>query len=290
MSYNLARALSKGKSHSDTRVMPGRSRDKWLSSGIIPTTIGFTVFFGSVFAYSQLREDVSFTLHICFAMFMNVLQQNNAKRVKGAMLPSVAERERARKNARANCLSMSHVFDIIQGIMFPITLITLLVVMKMGLIKRSWHFTAAFSINGISGIRTLSAMIHDRVATLLKVAKYKEMAIDGTEAALRRHKTLWKVIVAVLLDALAVFLCGLCHPISMVVLGSSFSSKQFLINSSISTTISVLFLLIDCNNFYRKSARRRRRIKRIAAMPQETNQASDLTGSSVLGPSTFAQT
>jgi hypothetical protein len=127
-------------------------------------------------------------------------------------------------------ISPSEAADALQGQLGPLIALTLWLLSVTQAIPRAWFYFLSYIITSISSLRAFVAIATQRISALKKVAVLQS-EIRGTIEDKTRRNRIWKQKqIGVVIDLFASFGAMVLPGASLVLLRSSFSSRQHVIH------------------------------------------------------------
>jgi hypothetical protein len=138
-------------------------------------------------------------------------------------------------------LSPSRMLDVLQSWLAPVIVVLLWNFLHVGYYNRGWYFFALAIMQGCCGLRSFYSIVHQRLATLKRIAPIVSNAVQGTNLERNRRRAFLRTkTVTLVLDLLVVFATAFLVPTSVSFFGSSFNSRQFAIHMFVNGTIQLL--------------------------------------------------
>jgi hypothetical protein len=149
-------------------------------------------------------------------------------------------------NAKRKRMGLSGVLDFVQSTgVLPITF-GLWVLLVAGALTRPEFLTAMYALLTGFGVRTMLETILNRMRTILRVNDLQQNAGGGVVAKHRRRGILMNKVRALLFDMVALFVVNVVMPLSVLLLGTLYSSTQTLLHTGACDTIMASFSVIAC--------------------------------------------
>ena len=129
--------------------------------------------------------------------------------------------------------STTQVLDSIQGRFGPLIALTLWLLLVAGILPRAWFYSVGHTSTASFGLRAFVAISTKRVSALRKVASMQNEVRGTPEDKKRRKGILRNKIFGLIIDLTGVFVICVLSPASLVMLGSTFSSRQLVLHYAI---------------------------------------------------------
>jgi hypothetical protein len=147
---------------------------------------------------------------------------------------------------RFNLPSSTVVLDKIQGRLGLLLPLTFWLLFLGGVYSRAWYHAICQSLTASFGFRAFVAISTQRVSALKKVELMQTVARGSVEIKNRRSNILKAKKRALVVDLAGVFFMTVVTPGSTVVLGSTFSSRQFVIHYAVLSPVLCLGVWVLC--------------------------------------------
>lgn len=283
--FRLARGVRAGTNRSDSRTrnarpsMASSRQTKQKKSGnsynhaILSVVIAADIFSGNtgailsgngtIYASDTLPGrigDAFFAIHCCTVWYLALIQIRGAKWFKGLVEMPTGKDNTEQTNWWSRLPSANQVLDSLQGQLSPFIALTLWVLLAVGVLPRAWFYSVGHTLTAGFGFRSFVAIATQRVTALRKIALMQNTVRGTADDKKRRKGILKSKTFSLMIDLLGVFVINVFGSASVVMFGSTFSSRQLIIHGTIMSpifTLATFFLVLAMYSGIKKAKRRR---------------------------------
>jgi hypothetical protein len=222
------------------------------------------------------------------AWYLALLQHRSALHFKSSIMHTELSHNNLSGPGGLQIPSLSDVLNMLQSWLAPVLVVVCWTLLYAGVYTRGCYIILLLSMSSICGLRSISTIINKSFATLKRIAPIVSNKEGTRKDRDRRLGYLKTRSFAIMFESLGVFSLNVLAPVSALVAGSTFNSRQWAIHVFIYSAVQLVFMttsLLRLCAAKNKTMRRRRTMLAKAAKEANFVPSSAPEGMSALEPS-----